>query len=176
MDKPTLFDVLYGPNKITDDARYLSEKLFHVTNIDWWPQNKDILNLIGDNEDFEDFCIELYHDILDSYDSDEEKYGDYVPGKKKPDPESNGDLLDVINGSPDGQEMLMNYFPEEVDITVGKFFEFILEGGTDPEADEEGEWTKDEDTVIEYICQYLKAKIGIEVTSIDYELVAKPKK
>ena len=52
----------------------------------------------------------------------------------------------------------------------------FIEGGTDPEADEEGEWTKDEDTVIEYICQYLKAKIGIEVTSIDYELVAKPKK
>ena len=174
MDKPTLFDVLYGPNNITDDARYLDEKLFHVTNIEWYPEEKDLLNLLADNEDFEDFCIELYYDILDGHDSDEEIYEG--PHKKKPKPKSNGDLLDVIYGSPDGQETLMNYFPEEVDITVGKFFEFILEGGTDPEADEEGEWTKDEDTVIEYICQYLKAKIGVEVTSIDYELVAKPKK
>lgn len=183
-----LYDVLYGPNGISDNTRYYNETLFHVTDIKFDIDEKQLTELLADErfDDFGKYCDELYYEILNDESSDEEKYDG--PYKKPDEPNSISELLDVILGSEDGEEAIANYFYEkfggqeavrkqlaEVDVTAGKFIKYIDFGEhynskPDPEPDENGEWAKDEDQVYEYVAQYLTDRIGVYVESLEVEI------
>ena len=181
-----LYDVLYGPNGISLNTKYYDTTLFHVTDIKFDIDEKQLTELLTDErfDDFGEYCENLYFEILDGYKTDKEKY-DMLPSDP---PKNIRELIDTLLGADDAEERILKYFYNkfggktavkkqlaEADVTVGKFMGYMTNDEKynyppSPEPDEDGEWAKDEEVSYEYVAQYLTEKIGVYVESLEVEI------